>query len=797
MKRFLSALFAIVMLLSCLAVSPMAASSEESELPFEDITRSWAKDDILWAFENHIATGVSNEKFAPDTTLTRGMFITFLYRAARLAGCDVKTENAGNPFDDVKTAAWQYTAALWGYENGITDGVGIRNGKIIFAPDTSITREQTSTMLYRFLRGYLGCEIGTEGAIVFPDRASISEYARESFTALSALGVFKGDDRGHLNPKAETDRAAAASLNRRIYDLIRPEEQDAPAVRCVGFLKKNLNTEDLSELSFTTGRLHFNATLTDESAVILSTPDAEEENLKRINAADHFTIDGQAHSYDVIWRDNNAVVFYCDGERVDVLGRDRTYTTIEVIGETLLTEIEYQTPETAVCATAVTFSGDYSDVGLYDLMDESPLALNGALSVEDNHFVNELGEKFVVSGLCVFVTTWKDAAMTLDDGTTFCGDYSELKWLRDDWGINTIRAELEPTQLYERNDENYRETIFRDLYDLIENAEKVGLYVCVDWHGYLEDGSMALDQEKAENADPAYVRADPRIYEDQEAEFWGNLMKRFGDTDHILFEMYNEPTGGKNYPQFESGEKRFKDVTGRYVTTLAGYEYTWNEILVPVYKRMFDIIRQYDPDSILIANTPEAGQHAEVSILWPITDYNNVAYSVHMWSDGIMEKVCNARVIQAMERGACLYNTEAGFYPVMGGAYEYLGIEANVENTIWYMHNYWEDYLNNIINAYEVNYNYFWLQFDSKHPMNEGGQCCIFAYGEITNEQKSGWTDDQFTCNGEYMHHWFRTRAGLEDGSWFTRWHEENDAYYDQLIIDELGALPQWKPYDK
>ena len=50
-----------------------------------------------------------------------------------------------SPFSDVSTSAYYYEAVKWAQEKGITGGVG--NG--LFSPDTTCTRAQNVSMLYR------------------------------------------------------------------------------------------------------------------------------------------------------------------------------------------------------------------------------------------------------------------------------------------------------------------------------------------------------------------------------------------------------------------------------------------------------------------------------------------------------------------------------------------------------------------------------------------------------------------------------------------------------------------------
>lgn len=109
--------------------------------PFADVksTRYYYKA-VLWAAENNITSGVDAKNFAPNKTVTRAEFVTFLWRALGKPG------NSGvNPFTDIPKGKFYTDAVLWAAENGITTGSS--QGK--FSPNDVCTRGQVVTFLYR------------------------------------------------------------------------------------------------------------------------------------------------------------------------------------------------------------------------------------------------------------------------------------------------------------------------------------------------------------------------------------------------------------------------------------------------------------------------------------------------------------------------------------------------------------------------------------------------------------------------------------------------------------------------
>ncbi len=95
---------------------------------------------VLWAVENGITEGIDATHFGPDQTVTRGQFVTFLWRTAgKPAAVD------DNPFVDLKPDAYYHDAVLWAAANGITVGMT----QSTFGPDRPCTRGQVVTFLYR------------------------------------------------------------------------------------------------------------------------------------------------------------------------------------------------------------------------------------------------------------------------------------------------------------------------------------------------------------------------------------------------------------------------------------------------------------------------------------------------------------------------------------------------------------------------------------------------------------------------------------------------------------------------
>ena len=110
--------------------------------PFRDVKGAdYFYKAVLWAVENGVTAGTSPKTFSPDDTCTRGQIVTFLWRANGQAA----PKGSTNPFRDVKSGDYFYSAVLWAVENGVTAGTSPKT----FSPNDTCTRAQVVTFLKR------------------------------------------------------------------------------------------------------------------------------------------------------------------------------------------------------------------------------------------------------------------------------------------------------------------------------------------------------------------------------------------------------------------------------------------------------------------------------------------------------------------------------------------------------------------------------------------------------------------------------------------------------------------------
>ena len=99
---------------------------------------TWFENAQNWAKEKGISDGAN-----PSGTINRAQMVTMLWRAMGQPAAA-----SGASFADVPADSYYAQAVAWAIENGITAGVG--NGR--FDPNSTCTRGQIATFLYRYMK---------------------------------------------------------------------------------------------------------------------------------------------------------------------------------------------------------------------------------------------------------------------------------------------------------------------------------------------------------------------------------------------------------------------------------------------------------------------------------------------------------------------------------------------------------------------------------------------------------------------------------------------------------------------
>ena len=172
---------------------------------FTDInSNEWYYNAVKYCVENGLMSGTSTKTFEPNSTATRAMIITILWRIENKPIVDY-TMN----FTDVAENMYYRDAVLWAVREGIISGYNAQT----FAPNDNITREQMATILYRYAQ-YKGKDVSTAQNTIlnYQDINNISSYATNAVKWACNTGILNGTSDTALSPKESTTRAEVAQI---------------------------------------------------------------------------------------------------------------------------------------------------------------------------------------------------------------------------------------------------------------------------------------------------------------------------------------------------------------------------------------------------------------------------------------------------------------------------------------------------------------------------------------------------------------------------------------------------------
>jgi hypothetical protein len=178
--------------------------------PYSDVREStWYYEAVSYVSQNGLMKGdVSN--FSPDGDMTRAMAVTVLFRLGGASG------SYDNTFSDVPAGSWFENAAAWAASNGIASGMDNNS----FAPQSTLSREQLTTMLYNYAK-YKGLNVTVTGSSVldgYADSGRVSAWAEGAMKWAVSARILSGDG-GNLDPQGNTTRAQIAAVLQRFIEI--------------------------------------------------------------------------------------------------------------------------------------------------------------------------------------------------------------------------------------------------------------------------------------------------------------------------------------------------------------------------------------------------------------------------------------------------------------------------------------------------------------------------------------------------------------------------------------------------
>lgn len=192
--------------------------------------------------------------------------------------------------------------------------------------------------------------------------------------------------------------------------------------------------------------------------------------------------------------------------------------------------------------------------------------------------------------------------------------------MTDKFNISIFRiamysAEADGVCGYSDGDDAHRAKLEQMILDSVKICAKLGIYIIVDWH-------ILLDY-------------DPNMHTDMAIQFFKNISPKLKEYDNVIYEICNEPN---------------MDTTWRQVKKYA------NQVI--------PVIREIDPDKVIIVGTPLWSQRVDLAAKTPL-DYPNLIYTLHFYADTHKRALRN-RMVKALESGLPIFVSEFGICDASG-----------------------------------------------------------------------------------------------------------------------------------
>jgi endoglucanase len=229
---------------------------------------------------------------------------------------------------------------------------------------------------------------------------------------------------------------------------------------------------------------------------------------------------------------------------------------------------------------------------------QTPVALNGALKVENGIIVNKNGVAPQLRGISFSWSLWQ--------GRKYYNP-AVVNWLCSDFKSTIIRASMgvQPAHGYLQEPALQTQLI----ENVVDQAVNDGIYVLIDWHDHHSNQHLA--QSKA---------------------FFTQMAKKYAGVPNVIYEIWNEPEGPISW-----------DTVKNYAV------------------QVITEIRKYDANNLIVVGSPHWDQDVDVAAASPITGFTNIAYSFHFYaSDPNHQEKLRAKANLALNKGLPLIVTEWG-----------------------------------------------------------------------------------------------------------------------------------------
>lgn len=167
---------------------------------FEDCIYHWSRPNIDTLYAKGIVNGVSETRFNPNGTVTKGEFIKMIVQTAGIG--------VGTALDGMHWATPYYTAVV--KAGMIPDGMNLKAAQL----DEPINRQEMAALVCAAAKAK-GKSLNTN-AVTFSDAASISSVLASYVYGAANLGIIEGYDDATFRPLGTATRAEACAMIARL-----------------------------------------------------------------------------------------------------------------------------------------------------------------------------------------------------------------------------------------------------------------------------------------------------------------------------------------------------------------------------------------------------------------------------------------------------------------------------------------------------------------------------------------------------------------------------------------------------
>ncbi len=295
-------------------------------------------------------------------------------------------------------------------------------------------------------------------------------------------------------------------------------------------------------------------------------------------------------------------------------------------------------------------------------------SVSGALHVEGTQLTDSNGNAVQLRGISTHGLSWFPEYV----------NEACFRQLRDEWNVNVIRLAMYTAEGGGYCTDGDKEQLKTLVKNGVEYATENDMYVIIDWH-ILSDSN-------------------PNTYIEEAESFFAEMSKEYADYNNVLYEICNEPNGGTGWGEIKS-----------------------------YAEKIISVIRSNDEDGIILIGTPNWSQYVDQAAADPITDADNIMYTLHFYAATHKDGLRNT-MTAALDGGLPIFVSEYGICDASGS-----GVIDEEQAKQWV----------NLMNDYNVSYVAWNLSNKNETSAILSSSC----------SKTSDFTESDLSDSGKWLYH--------------------------------------------